>query len=385
MPRLPAPKLKAPHSTILTVTACALALAACNAGTPASSANQGSNQSSASGEPFTKADVATFNEPWAMAFWPGTNNALVTEKSGTIKLIDTATGAVREVSGAPKVDYGGQGGLGDVAFAPGSNADASTATIYLSWAEAGQGDTRGATVARGTITCTAQSCAISGLTPVWTQNPKVTGRGHYSHRLTFSPDNKYLFITSGERQKMQPSQDPASDLGKVIRMDLATGKTEHLSLGHRNLLGIAFDSSGNLWNSEMGPQGGDELNLVIQGKNYGWPKVSNGSHYGGEEIPDHASGDGFEAPKVWWNPSISPSSLMIYSGDMFPQWKGDAFIGALSGEAPIRVDLNGTNATKGDQWAMDTRIREVEQGPDGAIWLLEDGEGGKLMKLTAPR
>lgn len=371
------------------IAASALALTACNATVPGAKADNGetSTQASSDGKPFTQTDVAKFNEPWAMAFWPGSSKALITEKSGTMKLIDTGsndTGSnkVINVTGAPKVDYGGQGGLGDIVFAPGTNANSNSATIYLSWAEAGSGDTRGAVVARGTITCSADSCTITGLTPVWQQNPKVTGRGHYSHRLAFSPDGKYLFISSGERQKMQPAQDPASDLGKLIRLDLATGKAEHWTMGNRNLLGIAFDASGNLWETEMGPQGGDEVNLMLQGKNYGWPNVSNGSHYGGEAITDHAAGDGFEAPKVWWNPSISPSSLMIYSGDLFPQWKGDAFIGALSGEALIRVDINGTNATKGDQWPMNTRIREVEQGPDGAIWLLEDGPDGRLMKLT---
>ena len=132
----------------------------------------------------------------------------------------------------------------------------------------------------------------------------------------------------------------------------------------------------------MGPKGGDELNLVQRGRNYGWPKASNGSHYDGRDIPDHKDGDGFEAPKIWWNPSISPASLMIYSGKAFPQWQGDAFIGALSGRAFIRIDLDGTNARRGDLWPMGKPIREVEQGPDGAIWLLEDGEGGHLLKLT---
>lgn len=373
--------------TFTLATASMIALAAC--GGTVSATNGASEQGSsntlkkgAGGKPFTTAEVATFDEPWAMAFWPGTQSALVTEKGGTMKLVDTTNGQTKNVTGVPKVDYGGQGGLGDVVFAPGTGSDLSNATIYLSWAEAGQGDTRGAVIARGTINCAGASCAISDLTPVWTQNPKVTGRGHYSHRMAFSPDGKYLFLTSGDRQKMDPAQDANSDLGKVIRLDLATGKTERWTMGNRNLLGIAFDAAGNLWETEMGPQGGDEVNLIVQGKNYGWPKVSNGSHYGGEEIPDHAAGDGFEAPKVWWNPSISPSSLIVYSGDMFPQWKGDIFIGGLSGEALLRIDVDGTNATKGDQFAMGTRIREVEQGPDGAIWLLEDGEGGKLMKLT---
>ena len=132
----------------------------------------------------------------------------------------------------------------------------------------------------------------------------------------------------------------------------------------------------------MGPQGGDELNLIEQGRNYGWPKVSNGSHYGGADIADHADGDGFEAPKVWWNPSISPGSLMIYSGSEFPDWNGDAFIGALSGEALIRVDIDGTAAAKGDQWGFGARIRAVDQAPDGSIWLLTDGSDGRLLRLT---
>lgn len=132
----------------------------------------------------------------------------------------------------------------------------------------------------------------------------------------------------------------------------------------------------------MGPQGGDELNLIRQGRNYGWPLASNGSHYGGADIPDHKPGDGFEAPLVWWNPSVSPGSLMIYSGAMYPQWQGDAFIGALSGQALIRVDLDGTKARKADQWDFGDRVREVEQAPDGSIWVLTDGSEGRLLRLT---
>jgi glucose/arabinose dehydrogenase len=134
----------------------------------------------------------------------------------------------------------------------------------------------------------------------------------------------------------------------------------------------------------MGPKGGDEVNLILPGRNYGWPKASNGSHYDGRDIPDHKPGDGFEPPKVSWNPVISPGGLIAYSGAMFPEWKGDLFIGGLSSESLVRVDVNGTSASKGDQWSMGARIREVEQGPDGALWVLEDGDDGRLLKLTRP-
>ncbi len=368
----------------LAALALSVALAACNATVPASKADNGDTASTSATKPFVATEVAKFNEPWAMAFLPGRNMVLVTEKSGTLKVYDLDSKQTATVSGVPKVDYGGQGGLGDVVLSPGFDNGANR-TIYLSWAEAGEGDTRGAVVASADLAVgelDGISASLSNLKIIWRQNPKVTGRGHYSHRMAFSPDGKYMFISSGERQKMEPAQDTASDLGKIIRMDLATGKTEHWSMGHRNILGLAFDAAGNLWDNEMGPQGGDEVNLIVQGKNYGWPKASNGSHYDGKDIPDHAPGDGFEAPKVWWNPSISPSSLMIYSGNLFPQWKGDAFIGALSGQALIRVDLDGTAAKKAEQWDMGNRIREVEQGPDGAIWLLEDGKDGRLLRLT---
>ncbi len=382
--------------TLLFATA-ALMLTACNATVPGSKADNGGTASGAAagqavasdGKPFAITEVASFKEPWAMSFIPGRNLMLVSEKGGALKLFDIDSRQIATVSGTPRVDYGGQGGLGDIIVSPGFDNSANR-TVYLSWAEAGDGDMRGAVVARADLAIGEQdslSASLQNLKIIWRQNPKVTGRGHYSHRMAFSPDGKYLFISSGDRQKMDPAQDKASDLGKIIRFTLPDGPAEQWSMGHRNTLGLAFDAAGNLWNDEMGPAGGDEVNLILQGKNYGWPRASNGSHYDGKEIPDHAAGDGFEAPKVWWTPSISPSSLMIYSGDLFPAWKGDAFIGALSGKALIRVDLDGTSAKKGDQWDMGTRIREVEQGPDGAIWLLEDGQGGtngRLLKLTPP-
>lgn len=328
------------------------------------------------GTPFLTEELGDFDEPWAMAFLPG-GDALISERGGRLKLRQ-ADGRTVEVSGVPEVVAAGQGGLGDVVASP---AFATDRTVYLSWAAAGAGGT-GAEVGRAVLVRDGDRARLDDLRVIWRQQPKTSGSGHYGHRLAFSPDGSHLFVTSGDRQKMTPAQDRGSTLGKIIRMDPDGGNARIWTLGQRNPLGIAFDAAGNLWSSEMGPQGGDELNLIVEGRNYGWPRVSNGSHYGGGNIPDHAPGDGFEAPKVWWNPSISPGSLIVYSGAMFPQWDGDAFIGALSGQALIRVALDGTSATKADQWDFADRVREVEQAPDGSIWVLTDGSGGRLLRLT---
>ncbi len=346
--------------------------------------------SSAGGIPFAVSPLRAFDEPWAMAFLPD-GRALVTERGGALLVVDVATGSTATVAGTPEVVVGGQGGLGDVILSPTYAADRR---IYLSWVEGAPDGTSGAVVGHAVLAPDG-SPRLDALTVVWRQQPKVTGQGHFAHRLAISPDGQHLFVTSGERQKFDPAQDLNGNLGKVLRLTLdgrpavgnplagRSGVTSEIwSWGHRNPLGIAFDGTGALWVSEMGPRGGDEINRVLPGRNYGWPLVSNGSHYSGEDIPDHRPGDGFEAPAVWWNPSISPGNLLAYSGSLFPAWRGDLFVGALSGEALIRIDVDGTTATVGDTWQMGARIREVEQGPDGSIWLLEDGDGGRLLHLT---
>jgi glucose/arabinose dehydrogenase len=228
---------------------------------------------------------------------------------------------------------------------------------------------------------------------IWRQQPKVDGRGHYGHRIAFGPDG-FLYISSGERQKFTPAQDLQQNLGKIVRLnddgtvpadnpfaDRGGVAAEVWSLGHRNPLGLAFDAQGQLWNVEMGPAGGDELNLVRRGADYGYPTVSNGNHYGGGNIPDHDTRPEFAAPAVWWSPVISPSSLMFYGGSEFPQWRGNAFIGGLSSESLVRIELSAGGAREAERFRMGERIRAVEQGPDGAIWLLEDS--GRLLRLTA--
>jgi glucose/arabinose dehydrogenase len=353
-----------------------LALAACGA-TPSPS-------SASTGQPFAVSEVARFDSPWAMDFLPGsgvrqTNLALVTEKQGALWLVDVATGERQQVQGVPRAHVQGQGGLADVVVHPDF---AGNQRVYLSFPEAGPSGTSGASVGYGRLILGQGQPRIDGFRTVWRQEPKVSGGGHYSQRIAFAPDGT-MYVSSGERQKMDPAQDRGSDLGKIIHLT-AEGQRlggRYFTLGHRNVLGLAFAPDGRLWATEMGPQGGDELNLIVAGRNYGWPVASNGSHYGGADIPDHRPGDGFEPPKVWWNPSISPGSLLIYSGDLFPEWKGDALIGGLSGQALIRVDIDGDQARKADQWDMGARIRAVDQGPRGEVYLLEDGPRGRLLRL----
>ncbi|APG63015.1 dehydrogenase [Sphingorhabdus lutea] len=341
-------------------------------------------------KPFNEEIIAQFNEPWAMAFVPESPYALITEKSGKM-LLWRADDEILQIANVPKVDYGGQGGLGDVVISPDY---LKTGHIYFSWVEAGENDTRGAVVARAKLRLDGDGApALDNINIIWKQFPKVTGRGHFSHRIAFSPDGRYIFIGSGERQKFDPAQDMSANLGKIIRLNLdgsipqdnpfaAQGgiAAQIWSLGHRNILGITFDLHGNLWNQEMGPAGGDELNLVQKGANYGYPTVSNGDHYDGRDIPDHSAKDGFEAPALWWNPAVSPGGLMTYNGNLFPQWRGSLFMGGLGAQSLIRIKLNGKKAEKGEQWNMEMRVREVENGPDGAIWILEDG--GKMIRLT---
>jgi glucose/arabinose dehydrogenase len=373
-----------------------IALLACSndTGAPADNAAFAANESQIAPvdrPPFTVQPMAEFDEPWAMAFLPD-GRLLVTEKAGALKLYSPSSGTVTDVAGTPDVVHRGQGGFGDIV--PG-HAFGEDSLLYLSWVEAGDGGSSGAVVGRAKLVENDGRARLDGMQIIWRQQPKVSGSGHFAHRIAFSPDGQYLFISSGERQKFTPAQDMATNLGKIVRLRpdgsvpddnpfaQKGGITAQIwSLGHRNILGMAFDADGRLWAHEMGPRGGDELNLIKKGENYGYPIVSDGDHYDGRPIPDHDTRPEFEAPKLSWTPVISPAGAIIYSGDLFPRWKGSVLLGALSGQALVRVALNGENARKADRWDMDQRIREVEQGPDGALWLLEDGPSARLLKLT---
>lgn len=337
---------------------------------------------------FTPTEVGVFDRPWAMTFLPD-GRLLVTELGGALKLRAT-DGSVGDITGVPSPVVAGQGGLGDIVLHPDY---ASNSMVYLSWVEAGTGGTSGAAVGRAILSLDAQGGgALDDLEVIWRQQPKVSGSGHFSHRIAFGSDG-HLFITSGERQQMTPAQDMTVNLGKIVRLNAdgsvpadnpfadQGGVTAQIwSLGHRNPLGIAFAADGTLWENEMGPKGGDELNVILPGKNYGWPEVSEGEHYDGTPIPPHSTRPEFEPPREAWVPVISPSSLMIYAGYVFPAWRGDGFIGGLSSEALVRVDLD--TGKEAERWPMGERIRAVAQSPDGDIYVVEDGAGGRLLKLT---
>lgn len=340
--------------------------------------------------PFEVTEVATFNEPWAMAFLPD-GRMLITEKRGRLYIVTQDGSKSRPVEDIPNVDYRGQGGLGDVILHPDY---ASNGIIYLSYAESGVGNVRGAAVARGHLDVKTGNSYFRNNKVIWRQNPKVTDDGHYGHRMIFDREG-FLFISSGDRQKFTPAQQMNGNLGKIVRLNEDGTIPEDnpffpdgdvtaqiWSLGHRNPLGLFMDAQGRLWNHEMGPRHGDEMNLIIKGANYGYPFVSEGDHYNGDEIPDHDTRPEFEAPKIAWVPTIAPGGVVFYTGAMFPDLQNTVLVAGLASRALIQVSIDGDTAKEVTRYDMGNRIREVEQGPDGAIWVLEDRDGGRLLKLT---
>ena len=331
--------------------------------------------------------LGTFDEPWAMAIFP--DGVLITERAGRLRQWSKTEAMSYDMP--VKVDYGGQGGLGDIAIAPDFR---TTGLVYVSWVEAGPDNTRGAVVGRFSLTNgIASGMILKDI--IWRQTPKVTGRGHFSHRIAFSPDGKYLFISSGERQKFNPAQDLTGNLGKIVRLNLdgtpAPGNpfadkgvtsAQIWSYGHRNVLGLQFDAQGRLWDLEHGPAGGDELNLVKPGQNYGWPLVSDGDHYSGEKIPRHSTRPDLAAPAISWNPVIAPGDFIFHSGRMWPEWKDQALIAGMGSGGLVRVRIDGAKAVEEARYPLGNRIREIREAPDGSLYVLEDGKGGRLLRLS---
>jgi len=375
-----------------------LATSACNAADPAANGAQAVAPAASAAtdqRPFTATEVSRFDQPWAMTFLPD-GSLLVTEKRGKLQHLDLASGQKHEITGVPKVAYGGQGGFGDIILHPDF---ARNHVVYLSYAEEGTLDTRGAAVARATLTLDASGAGqLKDLKVIWRQSPKVSGEGHYGHRLAFGPDGK-LWISSSERQKFDPAQDMGGNLGKIVRLNddgslpadnpfASQGgvAAQVWSLGHRNILGMAFDANGKLWAHEMGPAGGDELNLIEKGKNYGWPLVSFGQNYNGTPIPKPDMRPDLTMPVIYWVPVIAPGNLMFYRGTQtFPQWNGSGFISGLRTKTLNRIIFDGHGGAKtAERWDVGRSIRDVEEGPDGSLWMLEDANPGALIHVTPP-
>ncbi len=331
--------------------------------------------------------VATFDSPWAMVFLPD-GRLLVTERPGRLRVVSQSGTVSAAVAGIPAVATAGQGGLLDVVLDP---SFAGNNRIYFSYAEPGDGGA-GLAVARATLAIDAAgSGRLDGVTVIWRQSSKLTDDRHFGGRLAFAPDGA-LFITAGERHQGAPAQDLRGTLGKIVRINAdgsvpgdgpfaaaAGARPEIWTLGHRNPYGLVFASDGRLFESEMGPEGGDEFNLIERGRDYGWRTVSEGND--GETLPRHSTRPEFAAPLVSWTPVIAPGGMIQYAGTRFVGWDGDFILAGLTAQALVRVRVTGNTAAEVARIPLGRRIREVEQGPDGAIWVLEDGAGGRLLRL----
>jgi glucose/arabinose dehydrogenase len=324
--------------------------------------------------------------PWGLAYLPD-GRMLVTERPGRLRFVGANGALSPPLKGVPNVFAEGQGGLLDVALDP---RFAENRLVYLSYAEPGQGGASTA-VARARL----GEAGLENLEVIFRQMPKVPGGNHFGSRLVFAPDGT-LFITLGERFKFDPAQDLASHLGKIIRINpdgsvpkdnpfvgKKGARPEIWSYGHRNVQGAALHPASNmLWTNEFGPLGGDELNIPQAGKNYGWPLVSWGRHYSGQNIPDPPTRPDLEDSIYHWVPAVSPSGMAFYSGNLLAPWRGNLLIGGLSSRAIIRLSLDGARVVAEERIPMGARIRDVRVAPDGSVHALTDENNGKILRLT---
>jgi glucose/arabinose dehydrogenase len=373
--------------------------------------------------PFTMTQVAEFKLGWRIAFLPD-GRMLVTEKVGPVWLV-TQQGEKTPVDNVPAVLWQGQGGMLGVFLSPKYAADHN---VYLTYSEPGEEPgTSGLALARARLVLSPGKASLDGLQVLWRDVPKGRG-GQFGAAIAFSSDGQYLFLTVGDRQRMTPAQDPNTEVGKILRLtldgkpapgnpmagkvgsatrplinpprDTEAAKTapvistytvegpnlalaETWSTGHRTPYGLAFGPDGRLWEVEHGPRGGDELNLIEPGKNYGWPLVSYAVNYNGVPIASPDTRPDLAKPVVYWTPIIAPGNLTFYNGAMFPQWKGSALIGGLVTQTLNRVTFDGKGgAAPAERWSVAHRIRDVAVAPDGAVWMLEDRNPGGLFRVT---
>ena len=368
--------------------ACALACTA--------QAQQAPRSSTPESRPFPGRVVEVaggLEHPWALAFLPD-GRMLVTERPGRLRLVGPDGKVSAPLGGVPPVHAQGQGGLLDVALDP---RFAQNRLVYLSYAEPGEGATASTAVARGRL----GDGGLEDVEVIYRQVPKVESRGHYGSRLVFGADG-LLFVTQGERMAFrEQAQDLGSGLGKIVRIhpdgkvpedNPFVGRTgarpETWSYGHRNVQAAALHpETGQLWTVEHGARGGDEVNLPRAGRNYGWPVITYGVDYSGAKIGEGTAKSGMEQPVYWWDPVIAPSGATFYTGGAYPGWKGSLLVGSLTPGALVRLTLDGERVVGEERYLEERgeRIRDVQQGPDGLVYLVTDHAKGRILRLLPPR
>ncbi|MDO9381908.1 MAG: PQQ-dependent sugar dehydrogenase [Hyphomicrobiaceae bacterium] len=344
----------------------------------------------------SKVKVETIAEglanPWGLQFLPD-GRALITEKPGTLRIVGKDGSKSDAIAGPPKVVDIDQGGLLDVRLAPNF---ATSGTIYLSYAEARDGNKNGTSVASAKLVLDGKGGKLDDVKVIFRQEPAYASGYHFGSRIVIANDGT-LFVTLGERNFLRAeSQNPANHIGKVVHINadgspaannpkLPGWAPEVWSIGHRNIQGAALDpATGELWTVEHGAKGGDELNTPKAGKNYGWPIITYGVDYSGAKIGEGKAKEGMEQAVYYWVPSIATSGLTFYTGDLFPEWKGNLFVGGLKATQLQRLVLKDGAVVAAEVLLKDEgdRIRDVRQGPDGALWLLTDDQDGKLLRLS---